>query len=664
MKTRTQISIFVMAAFFPMLLFAQWTNVSTGITGGNGNALLISEGRLLAGMQSGIYYSADNAATWSNTNQFTGEMTSFCKINSTLFAGSHDHGVLKSTDNGANWSPTSFADTTDHWVNAVATGTARLFAGVDDLGVYYSDDMGASWIATGLNNRTVNALLVAGNAIYAGTENAGVYKSSDNGITWSQTSLNNKSVRSLEKNASAVFAGTLDNGVFISTDNGTTWNQTASGNEWIRCLHDDGTKLIAGTTSGLFFTTDNGNTWSQKYLTSRSVNSITSSGSILFAGVGYGGVYTSDNGGTYWVQSVMHNYTIYSLYNTGDAVFAGTYANLYKTETAGSNWARINGHINVRAMVTEGNHFADGTYYGAYFSSDGGTTWSQSSLTSGIVYSMAKKSQVFYAGTFGNGVYSSADYGQTWTQTSLNNKTVYSLLVSGSRIYAGTKGSGIYFSDNDGATWTQTSLSMQEVTSMAEGNGYIFAATEYHGLFVSGDNGGTWQQQLAFENLMSVCVSYPHVIAGTKENGVRYSPNGGASWSYTNSGLGNQQVNALLIFNNDVYAGTAGTSVWKVPLDQITATDETIEEGTKAALNCYPNPASGKTTVEWELPCNSRYRITISGITGNELMVVAEGTGEAGTHRVEFDVSHLPAGVYLCRIETRNALVVRKLIKQ
>lgn len=663
MKAQTRIVFLAIAFLCPFLSAAQWINVSTGITGGNGNAMLVNEGRLIAGTQSGISYSDNNAGTWTNSTQLTDEITSFCKLNNTLFAGSHVNGVLMSPDNGETWSATALADTTDHWVNAVSSGTSRLFAGVDDKGVFYSDDMGVSWIATGLNNRTVNALLVADNLIYAGTENTGVYKSSDNGITWSQTSLNNKSVRSLEKNADAVFAGTLDNGVFISTDNGITWNQTASGNEWIRCLHYDGTKLIAGTTSGLYFTTDNGSTWSGKYLTSRSVNSITSSGSILYAGVGYGGVYSSDNGGTYWIQSVMHNYTIYSLYNTGDAIFAGTYANLYKTLTGGANWTRISGHIDVRALVNEGDHFAEGTYYGTYFSSDGGTTWNQSSLNSSIVYSMAKKGLQFFAGTFGNGVYSSPDYGQTWTQTSLNNKTVYSLLVSGSRIYAGTKGSGIYFSDNDGATWTQTSLSVQEVTSMAEDNGHIFAATEYHGLYISDDNGNTWQQQLAFENLLSVYVSYPHVIAGTKENGVRYSPDGGTSWSYTNSGLGNQRVNALLIFNNTVYAGTAGTSVWKVPLDQITAVDETVARENEIILNSYPNPAMGKTTIEWVLPFNSWYRISISGFTGNELMVLAEGPGEAGTHRVEFDISHLSAGVYFCRISFSDKKVTNKLIK-
>jgi photosystem II stability/assembly factor-like uncharacterized protein len=663
MKTQSRILFLAIAVLSPFLLAAQWISVSTGITGGNGNALLVSEGRLIAGTQGGISYSDNNAGTWTNSTQMTDEITSFCKLNNTLFSGSHVNGVLMSPDNGATWTATALVDTTDHWVNAVAAGTARLFAGVDDLGVYYSDDMGASWIGTGLNNRTVNALYVAGSLIYAGTENAGVYKSSDNGLTWSQTSLNNKSVRSLEKNSGAVFAGTLDNGVFISTDNGTTWNQTASGNEWIRCLHYDGTKLIAGTTSGLFFTTDNGSTWSQKYLTSRSVNSITSSGSILFAGVGYGGVYSSDNGGTYWVQSVMHNYTIYSLYNTGDAVFAGTYANLYKTETAGNNWTRISGHINVRAMVTEGNHFAEGTYYGAYFSSDGGTTWNQSSLNSSIVYSMAKKGLQFYAGTFGNGVYQSADYGATWSPTTLNNKTVYSLLVSGSRIYAGTKGSGIYYSDDDGATWIQTSMSSQEVRSMAEDNGHIYAATEYHGLFTSADNGNSWQQQLAFENLLSVCVSYPHVIAGTKEFGIRHSPDGGTSWSYSNYGLGNQQVNALLIANGEVYAGTEGTSVWKIPLDQITAVNETTTGSNGGILFNYPNPFRKKTTIEWVLPAKGKYRIIITDIAGLEVKVLADGFGEKGRQKEEFDASELTAGIYLCHIYAGKFSETIKLVK-
>jgi photosystem II stability/assembly factor-like uncharacterized protein len=429
-------------------------------------------------------------------------------------------------------------------------------------------------------------------------------------------------------------------------------------------LFYDGTKLFAGTTSGLYFTTDNGATWSQKYLNGKSVNSIAGNGSIQFAGVGYAGVYSSNNGGTYWVKSVMHNYRIFSLYSTGDEIYTGSYLDTYKSVNEGEDWTKItSNHINSYSIVSEGNHFCEGTHYGAYYSSDGGATWTMSSINNTLVYALAKKGQVFFAGTYGQGVFYSTDYGATWTQTSLNNKSVLSLLVTGSRIYAGTDGSGVYYSDNDGGSWIQTSVNSHHIRSMATDNGKVFAACEYKGLYISDDNGNTWEQHLAFENLLSVCVLYPQIIAGTKASGVRYSDDGGASWSYVNSGLGEQRVNALLLHNGDVFAGTDGTSVWKTSLAQITGADEINPVSDGVILNCYPNPFMGSTIIEWSLASDGHQKLVIFDVRGKEIEVLFNGYKEKGTHKVEFDASALPAGLYCVCINIDAKLIVKKLIK-
>jgi len=330
----------------------------------------------------------------------------------------------------------------------------------------------------------------------------------------------------------------------------------------------------------------------------------------------------------------------------------------------GEDWTKItSNHINSYSIVSEGNHFCEGTHYGAYYSSDGGATWTMSSINNTLVYALAKKGQVFFAGTYGQGVFYSTDFGATWTQTSLNNKSVLSLLVSGSRIYAGTNGSGVYYSDNDGGSWIQTSVNSHHIRSMAADNGKVFAACEYKGLYISDDNGNTWEQYLPFENLLSVCVSYPHIIVGTKAFGVRYSPNGGVSWSYANEDLGEQKVNALLLFDDYVYAGTDGTSVWKASLSEITGVDEPnpVHEG--LFLNNYPNPFAVRTTIEWRSTLPGHQKITIFDISGKEIEVLFDGYREKGTHRVEFDASALPAGLYCLCINIDAKLIVKKLIK-
>jgi hypothetical protein len=65
----------------------------------------------------------------------------------------------------------------------------------------------------------------------------------------------------------------------------------------------------------------------------------------------------------------------------------------------------------------------------------------------------------------------------------------------------------------------------------------------------------------------------------------------------------------------------------------------------------YPNPFNPKTTIIFGLPKASEVKLTLYNALGEEVAGLFEGYRNAGYHRVEFDASKLPSGVYFYRLQ-------------
>jgi hypothetical protein len=159
---------------------------------------------------------------------------------STLYAGTHNGGIFKSTDGGASWSVVN-TGLTNSLVFALAldpTTPTTLYTGTGG-GVFKSTDGGASWSAvnTGLTNTNVRALALdptTPTTLYAGTWGGGVFKSTDGGAHWSavNTGLTDTYVHALALDPTTpgtLYAGTYFDGVFKSTDGGAHWSAVNTG---------------------------------------------------------------------------------------------------------------------------------------------------------------------------------------------------------------------------------------------------------------------------------------------------------------------------------------------------------------------------------------------------------------------------------------------------
>jgi uncharacterized delta-60 repeat protein len=79
-------------------------------------------------------------------------------------------------------------------------------------------------------------------------------------------------------------------------------------------------------------------------------------------------------------------------------------------------------------------------------------------------------------------------------------------------------------------------------------------------------------------------------------------------------------------------------------------------------LQAYPNPFNPATTIQFTLPRSSRARLLICDITGQLVSQLADRQFDAGTHRLAFDGSHLPSGIYLLRLDAIELAMTQKLI--
>src|SRR5690606_35474269 len=63
----------------------------------------------------------------------------------------------------------------------------------------------------------------------------------------------------------------------------------------------------------------------------------------------------------------------------------------------------------------------------------------------------------------------------------------------------------------------------------------------------------------------------------------------------------------------------------------------------------YPNPARGAAVVPLVRAEASDVEISVYDVLGRRVAVLAEGRVEVGSHRLAFDASMLPAGIYVVR---------------
>ncbi len=315
-------------------------------------------GFLVSGLcTSGLWAASENRANPGPLDQSLASIQALTVTGSgAVYAGSFGHGIFKTTDRGATWTPVG-SGVNDPFILSLTVATdGAVYAGTLRGGVFRTRDEGSSWqaINRGLKRLEVKALMAAGDELYAGTGD-GVYRLDEAGNRWSVVTIgledvlvhalarsadgtlyagtSGKGVLHFKRQTSGwirgkkglkdhegmtenfvrvvaldheqnIYAGTFGGGVFRSTDGGMTWRSISRAlpNDSIRgiVLIDQG--LIVATGNGIFKTVDKGKQWVSlnKGLTTRAIQVLIESGDGgLYAGTS-SGVFRTDDGLT-WI---------------------------------------------------------------------------------------------------------------------------------------------------------------------------------------------------------------------------------------------------------------------------------------------------------------------------------------------------------------------------
>lgn len=342
-----------------------------------------------------------------------------------------------------------------------------LYAGTYDRGVFKSTDGGASWSATGLTNILVTALAIdpqTPGTVYAGTEGGGAFKTADGGGNWiainsGLTELNVADLAIDSQTPATLYAVTpgawvspgevSPGGVFKSTDGGATWNAVLRNESFfyqtaiVQDLAIDPQNPAVLYTSVLYYT---------------------------FVDA-WGEVLKSTDGGASWNSTALNTWNVPGdlaiapqTSQTPTTVYAGSlyYGTAFKSIDGGASWSELTitpFYLEVHDLaidpVTPATLYAVIPYDGVFKSTDGGATWS--AANTGLTDTLQAfgfnlnlrdlaidplNPTTLYLGTVA-GVFKSTDGAATWSPTGLiQHSPLTSLSLSPTGVTGGTASTG------------------------------------------------------------------------------------------------------------------------------------------------------------------------------------------------------------------------------
>jgi hypothetical protein len=144
--------------------------------------------------------------------------------------------------------------------------------------------------------------------------------------------------------------------------------------------------------------------------------------------------------------------------------------------------------------------------------------------------------------------------------------------------------------------------------------------------------------------------------------GVYATRNNGASWTYL--GLDSLSVRGLVSYGDTTYAYTYADGFYKLrsPASGTSSVSETVAPVTFQLDQNYPNPFNPSTLIRFSVPERNRYSLKIFDVLGREITRLLDSDLEAGIHEVQFDASRYSSGVYFYQLQSKSAVLTRKLV--
>jgi hypothetical protein len=238
-------------------------------------------------------------------------------------------------------------------------------------------------------------------------------------------------------------------------------------------------------------------------------------------------------------------------------------------------------------------------------------------------------------------------------------------------LYASVK-ERIWVSKNDGGSWTEitTGLPGYYITDIAidpaNAEHVVVTCSGYNAgkkVYVTSNAGASWTNISGNLPNLPANAAVFHQGNGLyvgMDVGIYYLPDGASAWEGFMTSLPNVPVTELEIQYSagKIRAATFGRGMWESSLasQSALAQNNTPESGSLEAepVKMYPNPAANVLHIEFNTATKSNVEISIASEANGRTMMVNEIITEKGVSKHEVNLSAMPNGIYLVRIQGKG----------
>ncbi|HEY9608015.1 MAG TPA: hypothetical protein V6C93_01545, partial [Allocoleopsis sp.] len=269
----------------------------------------------------------------------------------------------------------------------------------------------------------------------------------------------------------------------------------------------------------------------------------------------------------------------------GSVIWAGTTEGIFRSLDNGEYWEPVDSweDINktlkkkeIQTFLSKPSHEANsselifvGTAEGIFRSNDGGNQWVKINQRQGLTYTDIRaiafnaKRNTLFVGTINGGVFQSQNKGENWKATRLIGTDVQALAVKqdSDELIAGTVRDGVFYSPDNGITWQQiTEIRQARGTISSDGNQVTWIGSNFNQQLQPGDiiNAAEQSRTVIDINPNSSSVTFTFTIDEP------FRPDLLPGTAFTiDTGLTNRNITAVAIAQNYLFAGTAGSGVFR-----------------------------------------------------------------------------------------------------
>lgn len=423
---------------------------ATAISSFSANKVIYDGTNYIAIGSAAIKYATAITGTWNNaTESATGEILDVAHNGSgVLIAVTDDREILKSTDNGVNWTGKSPAGSGSR-LHSVAYGNEFVIVGYSE--VQRSTDAGESWTQSNTGNY-LNFQIVWDGAQYVVAANdysdinEAFYRTSSNGSSWSEAITDTELLTDVASVGLAYDAST-DYFLYVAasdvdilevqlSQNGSTWSNTGLGL---------GTGPLSSPLSFIFYDYNKSvfvasDVDSKLYKSSNLTN-----WEFVSIGNGYSSLYTI------WLQPLDKWFALVGKTLAVSVDLVSWYDAVSASGAGGFNWVTCSDDGMIVVAVGEGVDTFSTT--GIAYSLDGGLNWDYAAVDE-LFYDVVYYGGVFVAVGANGAIYTSTD-GSSWTSRTSNiTAHIYNVVHDGEQFIAYGGNDGELTVSTDGTTWT------------------------------------------------------------------------------------------------------------------------------------------------------------------------------------------------------------------